>query len=112
MLQRFICLALIASSVSVCITTPAHAVSHSGDMLSYRGSGRIDGDKPQGAAKASRDEFPGRRVGTPKDEPTIPPARRGGWVEDHQGLVAQSDRDQFPADRRGSGGPAPRAPKA
>lgn len=64
------------------------------------------------ASAASRDEFPQKRTGTPKDQPNIPPARRGGWVEDHQGLVAASDRDQFPADRRGSGGPVPRAPKA
>lgn len=80
----------------------------------YRGSGRLDGDKPQGGLnKSSRDEFPQKRTGTPTTQPNIPPARRGGWVEeDHSNLLAQSDRDQFPTDRRGSGGRPPQAPKA
>ena len=111
----------LALALSACAAMPAHATDTTGvpgrggdgkcpvniptdpdccrEGFQYRGSGRIDPDK----AKASRDVFPGRRVGggASGDGPVIKPVR-----------LKSSDRDQFPGDRRGSGGPVPRAPKA
>lgn len=56
---------------------------------------------------SSRDEFPRRRRGAGADGngPTIPPARRGGVIG------AADPRSEFPDNRRGTGGPVPRAPR-
>lgn len=123
MLQR-LAISALALTLFACAAMPASAAAPDGkcpvktlasdpdcarEGFQYRGSGRIDDNR----AKSSRDEFPQKRTGTPTTQPTIPPARRGGWVEDRSNLLlAASDRDQFPTDRRGSGGPVPRAPKA